>query len=81
MDGNGDGTIIVDNQYLKHLGKDIKSAYDGINTTIAMRFLFLLKALDSEMMMVTDLGISRLSCQADQSLPQWVLGKATRICQ
>jgi len=56
MDGNGDGTIIVDNQYLKHLGKDIKNAYDEINSTVARRFLFLLKALDSEMMMVTDLG-------------------------
>lgn len=56
MDGNSDGTIIVDNQYLKHLGKDIKSAYDEINSTVAGRFLFLLKALDSEMMMVTDLG-------------------------
>ncbi|MCZ7402284.1 MAG: cell division protein FtsZ, partial [Candidatus Methanoperedens sp.] len=53
MDGNCDGTIIVDNQYLKHLGKDIKSAYDEINLTIVKRFLFLLKALDSEMMMVT----------------------------
>ncbi len=56
MDGNSDGNIIVDNQFLKHLGKDIKSAYDEINRTIAERFLFLLKALDSEMMMVTDLG-------------------------
>lgn len=56
LSGSGDGTIIVDNQFLKHLGKDIKSAYDGINRTIAQRFLFLLKALDSEMMMVTDLG-------------------------
>ena len=56
MDGNCDGTIIVDNQYLKHLGKDIKNAYDEINSTVAKRFLFLLKALDSEMMMVTDLG-------------------------
>jgi cell division GTPase FtsZ len=56
MDGKCDGTIIVDNQYLKHLGKDIKNAYDEINSTVAKRFLFLLKALDSEMMMVTDLG-------------------------
>ncbi len=56
MDGSSDGNIVVDNQFLKHLGKDIKSAYDGINQTIAERFLFLLKALDSEMMMVTDLG-------------------------
>lgn len=56
MDGSSDGNIIVDNQFLKHLGKDIKSAYDGINKTIAERFLLLLKALDSEMMMVTDLG-------------------------
>ncbi len=54
--GSSDGNIIVDNQFLKHLGKDIKSAYDGINNTVAQRFLFLLKALDSEMMMVTDLG-------------------------
>lgn len=56
MNGKSNGTILVDNQYLKHLGKDIKSAYDGINKTIAERFLFLIKALDSEMMMVTDLG-------------------------
>lgn len=56
MDGKADGNLIVDNQFLKHLGKDIKTAYDGINKTIADRFLFLLKALDSEMMMVTDLG-------------------------
>lgn len=56
MNGSSDGNIIVDNQFLKHLGKDIKSAYDEINRTIAERFLFLLKALDSEMMMVTDLG-------------------------
>lgn len=54
--GSSDGNIIVDNQFLKHLGKDIKSAYDGINRTVAQRFLFLLKSLDSEMMMVTDLG-------------------------
>lgn len=56
MNGSSDGNIIVDNQFLKHLGKDIKSAYDEINRTIAERFLFLMKALDSEMMMVTDLG-------------------------
>ncbi len=56
MGGSSDGNIIVDNQFLKHLGKDIKSAYDEINRMIAERFLFLLKALDSEMMMVTDLG-------------------------
>jgi cell division GTPase FtsZ len=56
MGGSSDGNIIVDNQFLKHLGKDIKSAYDGINNTVAQRFLFLLKSLDSEMMMVTDLG-------------------------
>jgi cell division GTPase FtsZ len=54
--GSSDGNVIVDNQFLKHLGRDIKSAYDGINKTIAQRFLFLLKSLDSEMMMVTDLG-------------------------
>lgn len=56
MGGSSDGNIVADNQFLKHLGKDIKSAYDGINNTIAQRFLFLLKSLDSEMMMVTDLG-------------------------
>lgn len=56
MAGSGDGTIIADNEFLKNLGKDIQAAYDGINQTIAQRFLFLLKALDSEMMMVTDLG-------------------------
>ncbi len=51
-----DGIIIVDNQFLKQAGKDIKSAYDGINKMISKRFLFLIRALDSEMMMVTDLG-------------------------
>ena len=34
----------------------MQSAYDGINDMIAERLLFLLDALDSEMMMVTDLG-------------------------
>lgn len=56
MEGRSDGNIIMDNQYFKHLGKSIKSAYDGINKTIAERIMFLLRSLDSEMMMVTDLG-------------------------
>jgi cell division GTPase FtsZ len=51
-----DGLIVGDNQFLKHAGGDIQSAYDGINSMIAERILFLLEALDSEMMMVTDLG-------------------------
>ena len=78
MDGNGDGTIIVDNQYLKHLGKDIKSAYDGINTTIAMRFLFLLKALDSEMMMVTDLGDFKTVMSGGSKLATMGFGKGDK---
>ncbi|CAD7768986.1 Tubulin-like protein CetZ [Candidatus Methanoperedenaceae archaeon GB37] len=51
-----DGVILVDNQFLKQAGKDIKTAYDSINRMVADRFLFLIRALDSEMMMVTDLG-------------------------
>lgn len=51
-----DGIILADNQYLKQLGGDVQSAYDAINTMIARRLLFLLDSLDSEMMMVTDLG-------------------------
>jgi len=51
-----DGIILVDNQFLKQAGKDIKTAYDSINKMVAERFLFLMRALDSEMMMVTDLG-------------------------
>lgn len=51
-----DGMILADNQYLKDAGSDIQSAYDGINKMVAERILFLLEALDSEMMLVTDLG-------------------------
>jgi len=51
-----DGIILADNQYLKNIGGSIQEAYDGINDMIAERILFLLDALDSEMMMVTDLG-------------------------
>lgn len=55
-DSNTDGIIIADNQFLKQLGGDVESAYNEINDMIAERLLFLLDALDSEMMMVTDLG-------------------------
>ena len=55
-DGAGDGIILADNQYLKSLGGNVQDAYDGINSMIARRLLFLLDSLDSEMMMVTDLG-------------------------
>jgi cell division GTPase FtsZ len=51
-----DGIILADNQYLKNIGGNIQEAYNGINDMIAERILFLLDALDSEMMMVTDLG-------------------------
>jgi len=51
-----DGIILADNQYLKSIGGSIEEAYNGINDMIAERLLFLLDALDSEMMMVTDLG-------------------------
>ncbi|MFY1112386.1 MAG: cell division protein FtsZ [Methanosarcinaceae archaeon] len=51
-----DGVILADNQYLKNIGGSIQEAYNGINDMIAERLLFLLDALDSEMMMVTDLG-------------------------
>ncbi len=50
------GVLLVDNQYLKKYAGDIKSAYDKINTTTARRILFLIEALNSEMLMVTDLG-------------------------
>jgi cell division GTPase FtsZ len=55
-DSGADGIILADNQFLKQIGGDIESAYNGINDMIAERILFLLDALDSEMMMVTDLG-------------------------
>ncbi|HOW15429.1 tubulin/FtsZ family protein [Methanosarcina sp.] len=51
-----DGIILADNQYLKNIGGNIEEAYNGINDMVAERLLFLLDALDSEMMMVTDLG-------------------------
>lgn len=50
------GVLLVDNQYLKKYAGDIKSAYDRINVTTARRVLFLIEALNSEMLMVTDLG-------------------------
>jgi len=50
------GILLVDNQYLKKYAGDIKSAYDKINATTARRLLFLIEALNSEMLMVTDLG-------------------------
>ncbi|MCE8424222.1 MAG: cell division protein FtsZ [Candidatus Methanoperedens sp.] len=78
MNGNCDGTIILDNQYLKHLGKDIQSAYDGINSTIANRFLFLLKALDTEMMMVTDLGDFKTVMSGGSKLATMGFGKGDK---
>ncbi len=76
--GSCDGNIIVDNQFLKHLGKDIKSAYDGINKTIAQRFLFLLKSLDSEMMMVTDLGDFKTLMSAGSKLATMGFGEGNK---
>ncbi len=76
--GSSDGNILVDNQFLKHLGKDIKSAYDGINRTVAQRFLFLLKALDSEMMMVTDLGDFKTVMSAGSKLATMGFGEGDR---
>ncbi|HIH44327.1 MAG TPA: cell division protein FtsZ [Candidatus Methanoperedenaceae archaeon] len=55
-ESGAEGIILVDNQFLRHLGSDIETAYDRINEAIAERILFLFKSLDSEMMMVTDLG-------------------------
>ena len=78
MDGKSDGTIIVDNQYLKHLGMDIKNAYDEINSTVAKRFLFLLKALDSEMMMVTDLGDFKTVMSGGTKLATMGFGKGDK---
>ncbi len=76
--GSSDGNIIVDNQFLKHLGKDIKTAYDGINRTVAQRFLFLLKSLDSEMMMVTDLGDFKTVMSAGSKLATMGFGEGDR---
>ncbi|MCZ7384210.1 MAG: cell division protein FtsZ [Candidatus Methanoperedens sp.] len=76
--GSSDGNIVVDNQFLKHLGKDIKTAYDGINRTVAQRFLFLLKALDSEMMMVTDLGDFKTVMSAGSKLATMGFGEGDR---
>jgi tubulin-like protein CetZ len=56
LQSGADGIILADNQYLKKIGGSIQKAYDSINDMIAERILFLLDALDSEMMMVTDLG-------------------------
>jgi cell division GTPase FtsZ len=55
-ESGADGIILADNQFLKQMGGNVESAYNGINDMIARRILFLLDALDSEMMMVTDLG-------------------------
>ncbi|MDG6243323.1 MAG: cell division protein FtsZ [Methanolobus sp.] len=55
-ESGSDGIILADNQFLKQMGGNVESAYNGINDMIARRILFLLDALDSEMMMVTDLG-------------------------
>ncbi len=55
-ESKAEGSILIDNQFLKNLGKDIQTAYDNINRTIAHHLLFLLRALDTEMLMVTDLG-------------------------
>ncbi|MCZ7398303.1 MAG: cell division protein FtsZ [Candidatus Methanoperedens sp.] len=76
--GSSDGNIVVDNQFLKHLGKDIKSAYDGINRTVAQRFLFLLKSLDSEMMMVTDLGDFKTVMSAGSKLATMGFGEGDK---
>ncbi len=78
MGGSSDGNIIVDNQFLKHLGKDIKSAYDGINNTVAQRFLFLLKSLDREMMMVTDLGDFKTLMSAGSKLATMGFGEGNK---
>lgn len=78
MAGSSDGNIIVDNQFLRHLGKDIKSAYDGINRTVAQRFLFLLKSLDSEMMMVTDLGDFKTVMSAGSKLATMGFGEGNK---
>ncbi|MDM7935377.1 MAG: cell division protein FtsZ [Methanothrix sp.] len=56
MDVEAEGTLLVDNQYLKRFSGDIASAYDRINSMIAQRLLFLIESLDSEMLSVTDLG-------------------------
>jgi cell division GTPase FtsZ len=55
-ESGADGIILADNQFLKQMGGNVESAYNGINDMVAKRLLFLLDALDSEMMMVTDLG-------------------------
>jgi cell division GTPase FtsZ len=56
MEVDAEGLILADNQYLKRCSGDIESAYDKINSMIAQRVLFLIEALDSEMLSVTDLG-------------------------
>jgi cell division GTPase FtsZ len=56
VEAKSTGVLLVDNQYLMKYSGDIKSAYDKINTTTARRLLFLIEALNSEMLMVTDLG-------------------------
>lgn len=78
MEGSSDGNILIDNQFLKYLGKDMKSAYDGINKTIAERIFFLLKALDSEMMMVTDLGDFKTVMSGGSRLAAMGFGKGKK---
>jgi tubulin-like protein CetZ len=56
MEVDAEGLMLADNQYLKRCSGDIETAYDKINTMIAQRTLFLIEALDSEMLSVTDLG-------------------------
>ncbi|MBS1262990.1 MAG: Tubulin-like protein CetZ [Methanonatronarchaeales archaeon] len=55
-ESSADSMILVDNAYLGSAGDNIKAAYDGINKQVARRVLFLMNALDSEMLLVTDLG-------------------------
>ncbi len=80
LSGSCDGTILADNQLLKHVGKekDIKFAYDGINKTIAQRFLFLLRTLDSEMMMVTDLGDFKTVMSSGSKIATMGFGKGSK---
>ncbi|MEA2046057.1 MAG: cell division protein FtsZ [Euryarchaeota archaeon] len=56
MEVETNGLILVDNQYLKRASGDIATAYDKINNMVAQRILFLIEALDNEMLSVTDLG-------------------------
>lgn len=56
-ESKSDGIFLVDNEFLRESQQeDIHTAYSRINRMVAERVLFLFKALDSEMMLVTDLG-------------------------